>query len=393
MNPDELTKPDQHGEPDSFQQAWRAQSATTRVTIDSDRLRKEVERSQRDFRSTIFWRDFREIAVGLFLLPVDFYLGIKFALPWTWWLSVPAVLWIIGFMLVDRRLHKQAPSEPGSPMLTSATESLRQLEHQIWLLRNVFWWYLLPFIISSFAFFAQTAWSTWVPTGEWWDSLAHAASAIFFFMFLCVVVGGVFVFVYWLNQYAVRTQLEPRRNELRSLIAGLRDEPATEVSGEYPILLSGKSIGCSRRRTIFANVVTVLVALVVLGGIVLLPSFLGNMPAFSEKSPFAGVRWDQAQPEVKVDDKWFKLVSLDDLSTSEIIAFSKQTYGDKWQKRFEEDLVALLTRMGHQPRDTVTLVVQSLTSPETRTLENVPMTRANRKAIWDAAQARERDRK
>jgi hypothetical protein len=77
-------------------------------------------------------------------------------------------------------------------------------------------------------------------------------------------------------------------------------------------------------------------------------------------------------------------VSLDDLPATEIVAFSQRTYGDTWQKRFEEDLVELLTRMGHRPQDAVTLVVQSLTSSETRTLVNVPMTTANRQAIRDA---------
>ncbi len=46
--------------------------------------------------------------------------------------------------------------------------------------------------------------------------------------------------------------------------------------------------------------------------------------------------------------------------------------------------------MGHPPEDTVKLVLQSLTSPETQTLESVPMTEANRKAIYSAALARER---
>jgi hypothetical protein len=100
------------------------------------------------------------------------------------------------------------------------------------------------------------------------------------------------------------------------------------------------------------------------------------------------VRWQESQPEVQVGDEWFKLVSLDELPAAEIVAFSQRTYGDKWRKRFEEDLVELLTRMGHPPQDTVTLVVQSLTSYQKRTLEDVPMTRANRQAIWDAAQAR-----
>ncbi len=109
-----------------------------------------------------------------------------------------------------------------------------------------------------------------------------------------------------------------------------------------------------------------------------------------QKSPFAAVRWQQSQPQVKVGDEWYKLVSLDDLPAAEIVAFSRRTYGNKWQKRFEEDLVELLSRMGHPPRETVKLVVQSLTSGQTRTLERVPMTRENRQAIRAAAQARAR---
>jgi hypothetical protein len=83
-------------------------------------------------------------------------------------------------------------------------------------------------------------------------------------------------------------------------------------------------------------------------------------------------------------------VSLDELPISEIVAFSQRTYGDKWQKRFEEDLVELLSRMGHPPQDTVKLVVQSLTSSKTWALEDAPMTEANRRAIYKAARARER---
>jgi hypothetical protein len=111
--------------------------------------------------------------------------------------------------------------------------------------------------------------------------------------------------------------------------------------------------------------------------------------AFFQKSPFAAVRWQQSQPEVKVGQHWYKLVSLDDLPAAEIVAFSRETYGNKWQKRFEEDLVELLSRMGHPPQDTVKLVVQSLTSSETQVLEDVPMTEENRRAIRAAAQARE----
>ncbi|MEX2168374.1 MAG: redoxin family protein [Pirellulales bacterium] len=108
---------------------------------------------------------------------------------------------------------------------------------------------------------------------------------------------------------------------------------------------------------------------------------------YPKKSPFAGVRWQDSQPEVKVGEEWFKLVSLNELPASEIVAFSRRTFGSEWRKRFEEDLVELLTLMGHPPQDEVTLVVQSLTSSETWVREGVAMTEANRQAIRVSAPA------
>jgi CubicO group peptidase (beta-lactamase class C family) len=102
---------------------------------------------------------------------------------------------------------------------------------------------------------------------------------------------------------------------------------------------------------------------------------------YGKKSPFTAVRWQATRPVVQVDDQWFKLVSLNELPAAEIVAFSRQTYGNQWRKRFEEDLVELLSRMGHPPQDTVTLVVQSISSSETQVRAGVPMTEANRQAI------------
>lgn len=109
----------------------------------------------------------------------------------------------------------------------------------------------------------------------------------------------------------------------------------------------------------------------------------------AKKAPFAGVRWQVAQPEVpevKMDDEWFRLVSLNEIPVAEIIAFSKRTYGDKWQKRFAEDLVELLTQMGNPPQAEVALQLQSLQTGETLDREGVAMTAANRQAIRAASQ-------
>jgi magnesium-transporting ATPase (P-type) len=277
--------------------------------------------------------------------------------------------------------HKEQPSQPGEPLLQSVQESLTQVEHQIWLLRNILWWYLLPFTFSILAFFAHCSWLSALETNNW---LAALGFALFLFTFVLVIYS----FIYYLNQRAVRVQLEPRRQELLALFTSLRDETTSDVRGEYPILMSAGRVRCSPRRMFVASLCVLATLLIVVPVILFLASEVDQ--DYPKESPFAAVRWQKSQPEVKVGDEWFKLVSVDELPASAIVAFSQRTYGDKWQKRFEEDLVELLTRMGHAPQDEVTLVVQSLTSSDTRTLEDVPMTRANRRAIRDAAQARER---
>src|SRR5215470_15581988 len=109
--------------PDNLQLAWQKHSSATRVTVDADLLLKEVQRNQRDFRATILRRDVIEVGVGLLLLPYWFYKGLTTSLPWTWWLTVPAIIWVVGFFLVDRRRHPQKPSDPSEPLLTCVKNS------------------------------------------------------------------------------------------------------------------------------------------------------------------------------------------------------------------------------------------------------------------------------
>jgi hypothetical protein len=203
--------------PDSFKQAWQTQTSQTRLTINAELLLKEVRRNQRQFTATIFWRDVREVGVGLLMVPLWLCLGVKHSLPWTWYLMVPALLWFAGYMLADRVRHKRQPLEPGEPLHQHVGTSLAQLEHQIWLLQNVLWWCLLPLIVPMLAFFGQVAWE--VRAGGWWTALLLAGEVTF----AVVVFAGVC----WLNQIAVRSELEPRRQELEALLRSLKDEPPT----------------------------------------------------------------------------------------------------------------------------------------------------------------------
>jgi hypothetical protein len=198
-------------ENDNIKQAWEGQMSQTRMTIDADLLLKEVRRNQESFTVMIFWRDFREVGVALLLVPLWFYLGAKGSLPWTWYLTVPVMLWIAGFMLVDRLRHPQRFPEAGEPLRKSVQSSLAQVEHQIWLLRNVHWWAVLPMAFSCLAFFAQVFWRE--RAGGWWMVVALAIVVLI----AATVLGGV----YWLNQLGVRAALEPRRQELATLLKSL----------------------------------------------------------------------------------------------------------------------------------------------------------------------------
>ena len=213
---------------DKLQQAWEAESSHLNATFDPNRLSKEVDHSHKSFQSTIFWRDVREVGTSLVMVPIWLVLGSMLSLPWTWYLTVPAMLWIAGFMLVDRKRHPQHASVPGEPVLIGASKSLAQVDHQIWLLRNVFWWYLLPPSLSIMAFFVQIAWTT----SDGW--LEFAAFAGFLGLFLFLLYG----WVYRVNQSAVRDQLEPRRNDLRKLISYLEDESGAMDPGDLVSLSS-----------------------------------------------------------------------------------------------------------------------------------------------------------
>jgi hypothetical protein len=68
--------------------------------------------------------------------------------------------------------------------------------------------------IPALAFWGQVTWQE--RAGGWW--MALAASIV-----LAIIVG-VFAGVFWLNLYAVRAELEPRRQELEALLMSLKDE-------------------------------------------------------------------------------------------------------------------------------------------------------------------------
>jgi hypothetical protein len=101
-------------------------------------------------------------------------------------------------------------------------------------------------------------------------------------------------------------------------------------------------------------------------------------------SPFTEVRYDSDKAMVRVQGEIYELVSLDGIDAAKIVQSSKEQFGDLWQKRFSEDLVELLWRMGHRPKLAVKLELRNSKTGEVKTIADAPMTEANRWKIWDA---------
>jgi hypothetical protein len=185
---------------DELQQTWQSQPAPT-LRIDANVLLSQVRRNQRSMKSTLFWRDFREVVIAVAMIPV--FANAAREQGWHWLSFCLACAWMAGYILVDRwRRRKKKPASDHS-LARCVDESLDEVEHQIWLLKNVAWWYLLPGVLA--ALFTFTYMFVTIPGLRFGLLLGMGA-------FFAVYAG-----IYWLNQYAVRTSLEPQRQELLAI--------------------------------------------------------------------------------------------------------------------------------------------------------------------------------
>jgi D-alanyl-D-alanine-carboxypeptidase/D-alanyl-D-alanine-endopeptidase len=100
---------------------------------------------------------------------------------------------------------------------------------------------------------------------------------------------------------------------------------------------------------------------------------------FAKVSPFTGVRWENNQPIVHVQGEWARLVSIDGLPVERIMEFAQKEFGEKARMRFGEDLVELLSKMGHEPKWEVTLSLEK----EERVVRQIKtrMTKENRELV------------
>ena len=105
-------------------------------------------------------------------------------------------------------------------------------------------------------------------------------------------------------------------------------------------------------------------------------------------SPFSRVSCQGDVAMVTYQDQTYQLVSLNGLTTKQILDFCKQRYGSGWEKRFAEDLVDVLVGMGQEVSTTCALVLRDRTG-KTITVQRAPMTNALRQQVYEARYERQ----
>lgn len=191
---------------DDLQKSWQSQDAAKKISINADVLLGEVRRNQVGFRTRIFVRDAIEVGVAAVLVPVFIWGGLNIS--WTLHLCAFGCFVVGAYFVIDRlRQRKKTPDRYDSLKDCAAT-SLAEVGHQIWLLQNVLWWYLLPIYVPIMIFFGWVAWKVPGPVVVKILGLLPTAG------FVTVLYAGI----YWVNQFAVKKQLQPRQRELQKIL-------------------------------------------------------------------------------------------------------------------------------------------------------------------------------
>ncbi len=208
---------------EDIQKSWQSQNAARGASINMDALLHEVRHKQRCFRRTIFWRDVREVGVAALLVPIFIHGGLTNH--WTLHLCAFGCFVVGAFMLLDRWRQKRATSESYSTLKDCATASLAEVNHQIWLLKNIAWWYLLPLGLPMLVFFASV-------------TLVRQASLFSGVLVLLPLAGflvALYAGIYWLNQWTVRKNLQPKQKELEALLAALESPTPPPMNIKRPL--------------------------------------------------------------------------------------------------------------------------------------------------------------
>lgn len=192
-----------------YEAAWKRQELPKGTNADLAELRDTFEDKSRKLTGILQVRDWSEISACVF--GIGFYIWywrMVGAEGWPMAIAIGFIVFVVVIFLRERSRVRQIRQGAETPLIKKIEANLGELRHQRRLLRNVLWWYILPangaIITHGIVIMRQLP--------DW--SIMHTTSARF-------IMGGFIVslcvFIWWLNQRAIRVQIDPRIIELEKL--------------------------------------------------------------------------------------------------------------------------------------------------------------------------------
>ncbi len=200
---------------DELKEAWKSQD--TRTTVQTVLLLESIRKKQRRHNRFIWFRNIREgwltiLAAVYFTCSAESDVVSKAQL-WPFYLAM-AILFGIGvFRVLDSRRQRRRALEYKDSTLAFVECSLLHINHRIWLLENMIWWWILPVVVGGILVIAQIVMV---------DGLQEPA-ALFRELgkgagIACAILGVV----YWGNLWTARKYWQPRKAELEALADSLK---------------------------------------------------------------------------------------------------------------------------------------------------------------------------
>lgn len=184
---------------------WQSPENQNHLQFDKSTLFTDIEKDMSNFKKAVKYRDWREIGVALFMIPMFGF--VAYLIPFL--LSKIGAVIIIGWailliirLFVAKRKVEVLPTETYIVYLNKSREFLLAQKR---LLETVVYWYIIPLMIGVLLFFMGF-------------NLTFQKK-----IFYLIITFGVGIATFFLNRYAVKKELLPQLKKVDEIINDLKE--------------------------------------------------------------------------------------------------------------------------------------------------------------------------
>jgi hypothetical protein len=196
---------------DHIRAVWHQQLEHPASRNEVELIARLVEQFAQDMERKLFRRDVTESSLAL--AGVVFFGWLAVRLPMVTG-KIGCLIIVAGAVVIIAKFwhtrHAGRPPAGSLPLEGYLSQERQHLVRQIRLLRSVAWWYLSPTLLGANLIF-------WAISPSWIFSACYSV--------VSVMVG---VFIWWLNQQAIRSELQPMLDEIDRVTRQLSFDAQTD---------------------------------------------------------------------------------------------------------------------------------------------------------------------